>query len=68
MLRTPVVDQKLKATARYTDPSISIRIEGGEACIVVPIQVTCAVRYAMHDAINQYRMTAIQAWAMFKFC
>ena len=27
MLRTPVVDQKLKATARYTDPSISIHIE-----------------------------------------
>ena len=68
MLRTPVVDQKLKATARYTDPSISIRIESGAACIAIPIQITCAVHYALHYAINEYRMTAILAWAMFKFC
>ena len=53
--------KKLKATARYTDPSISIRIESGEACIVIPIRVTCAIRYAMHYAINEYRMTAILA-------
>ena len=47
----------MKATGRHTDPSISIQIESGEACNVIPISATCEMYYV----IGVYGMTALQA-------